>query len=181
MPQITPMLRQSHQPLLLAHSHTWASCQIRKIAGCACAGNAGNVFPRHRGSSDPDMHHGTCVTHVPWCMPGSLTSIFLWSQWRGKHSRHSRRMRKPQFYESVKRPMQTHMSNEYIKRLTELRWTNNDCKLENYHVLLFSNIYRRYEIKQIQLFCGAALYIFKKEIIQEHEKLQTTQSTLTWI
>ena len=22
----------------------WASCQIRKIAGCACAGNAGNVF-----------------------------------------------------------------------------------------------------------------------------------------
>ena len=23
----------------------WASCQIRKFAGCACAGNAGNVFP----------------------------------------------------------------------------------------------------------------------------------------
>ena len=22
---------------------------------------------------DPDMHHGTCVTHVPWYMPGSLT------------------------------------------------------------------------------------------------------------
>ena len=21
--------------------------------------------------SDPDMHHGACVTHVPWCMPGS--------------------------------------------------------------------------------------------------------------
>ena len=20
--------------------------------------------------SDPDMHHDTCVTHVPWCMPG---------------------------------------------------------------------------------------------------------------
>ena len=30
--------------------------------------------------SDPDMHHGTCVTHVPWCMPGSLTSGFLWSR-----------------------------------------------------------------------------------------------------
>ena len=34
-------------------------------------------FPRHRIQreplvSDPDMHHGTCVTHVPWCMPGSL-------------------------------------------------------------------------------------------------------------
>ena len=34
--------------------------------------------------SDPDMHHGTCVTHVPWCMPGSITSGFLWSRRRGK-------------------------------------------------------------------------------------------------
>ena len=33
---------------------------------------------------DPDMHHGTCVTHVSWCMPGSLTGGFLWSRWRGK-------------------------------------------------------------------------------------------------
>ena len=51
------------------------------------------------------MHHGTCVTHVPWCMPGSLTSGFLWSRWRlgrGKRSRHSRRMRNPQFYVSGK-------------------------------------------------------------------------------
>ena len=23
--------------------------------------------------SDPGMHHGTCVTHVPWCMSRSLT------------------------------------------------------------------------------------------------------------
>ena len=35
-------------------------------------------FPCHRLQrkplvSDPDMHHGTCVTHVPWCMSGSLT------------------------------------------------------------------------------------------------------------
>ena len=35
-------------------------------------------FPRHRIQrkllvSDPGMHHGTCVTHVPWCMSGSLT------------------------------------------------------------------------------------------------------------
>ena len=32
--------------------------------------------------SDPDMHHDTCLTHVPCCMPGSLTSGFLWSRWR---------------------------------------------------------------------------------------------------
>ena len=39
-----------------------------------------------------DMHHGTCVTHVQRCMPGSLTSGFLWNRWRGKRFRHSRRM-----------------------------------------------------------------------------------------
>ena len=49
--------------------------------------------------SDPDMHHGTCVMHVPW----SLNSSFFWSQWWGKHSR---RMRNLQFYVSGKRPMQ---------------------------------------------------------------------------
>ena len=52
--------------------------------------------------SDPDMHHGTCVTHVPWCMPGSLASGFLWSRWQGKRSRYFRRMRNPQFYVSGK-------------------------------------------------------------------------------
>ena len=56
----------------------WASYQIRKIAGCACAWNAGNVSPHRRFQrkpivSDPSMHHGTRVTHVPWCMSGSLT------------------------------------------------------------------------------------------------------------
>ena len=57
------------------------------------------------GGSDPDMHHGTCVTHVPWCMSGSLTSGFLRSRWRRKRSRHSRRMRSTQFNISGKRPM----------------------------------------------------------------------------
>ena len=48
--------------------------------------------------SDPDIHHGTC-------MPGLLTSGFLWSPWWGKRSRHSRRMRNRQFYVPGKRPM----------------------------------------------------------------------------
>ena len=59
--------------------------------------------------SDPDMHHGTCVTDVPWCMPGSLSSDFLWSRWRGKRSRYSRRMHNPQFCVSGKRPMPMHV------------------------------------------------------------------------
>ena len=55
--------------------------------------------------SDPGMHHGTCVTHVSWCMPGSLTSSFIWNRWWGKCSRHSRRIRHAQFYVSGKRFM----------------------------------------------------------------------------
>ena len=63
------------------------------------------TFPPPQRVSVPDMHHGTCVTHVAWCMAGSLTSDSLWSRWRGKRSRHSRRMRNPQFCVSNKRPM----------------------------------------------------------------------------
>ena len=55
--------------------------------------------------SDPDMHHGTCVTHVLWRMLGLLTSGILWSRWQGKRSRHSRHMRNQQFYLSGKRPI----------------------------------------------------------------------------
>ena len=65
-------------------------------------GMPGTLSPPPR-VSDPDMHHGACVTHVPWCMPGSLTRGFLWCQWQGKRSRHSRRMRNPQFYVPGKR------------------------------------------------------------------------------
>ena len=61
---------------------------------------------------DPDKHHGTCVTHVPWCMPGSITSGFLWSRWRGKHFRHSRRMRIPQLSVSGKRPIDSALACE---------------------------------------------------------------------
>ena len=83
--QVLSMLTSNHWKfeqhiilLFILHRRPWASYQIRKIAGCACAGNAGNVFPRRRFQrkplvSDPGMHHGTCVTHVPWCMSGSRT------------------------------------------------------------------------------------------------------------
>ena len=61
----------------------WASCQIRKIAGAHAPGMPGTFSPSPQ-VSDPDMHHDTCVTHVPWCMPGSLTSGFLWNRQWGK-------------------------------------------------------------------------------------------------
>ena len=61
----------------------WASYQIRKIAGAHAPGMLG-TFSLPPRVSDPDMHHGTCVTHVPWYMPGSLTGGFLWIRRRGK-------------------------------------------------------------------------------------------------
>ena len=92
------------------HWWVWASYQMRNIDGCPCAGNAGNVFSRHRLQrkplvSDPGMHHGTCVTNVPWCMSGSLTL-----RWRWRRSRHSRRVHNPQFYVFGKRPMGTQIA-----------------------------------------------------------------------
>ena len=63
------------------------------------------TFPLPPWVSDCDMHHGTCMMHVPWCMSGSLTSGLIRSRWRGKRSQHSRRMRNPQFYVSGKRPI----------------------------------------------------------------------------
>ena len=36
-------------------------------------GMPGTFSPPPR-DSDPDMHQGTCVAHMAWCMPGSLTS-----------------------------------------------------------------------------------------------------------
>ena len=63
------------------------------------------TFSPPLGVSDPVLHHGTGVNHVPWCMSGSLTCGLLWSRWWGKRSRHSRRMHNPQFYVSGKRPM----------------------------------------------------------------------------
>ena len=71
--------------------------------------------------SDPDMHHGTRVTHVPWCMPGSLTSGYLWSRRRGKRSRHCRRIRNPQFNVSGKRPI-GHLATNFSGT-----WMNMKC------------------------------------------------------
>ena len=69
--------------ILASHFIAWASCQIRKIASAHAPGMPGTFSPSLQ-VSDPDMHHGTCVTHVPWCMAGSLTSGFLWNWRRGE-------------------------------------------------------------------------------------------------
>ena len=63
------------------------------------------AFSPTRGLAIPTYITARAVTHVPWCMLGSLTSCFLWSRWRRKGSQHSWRMCNPLFYVSGKRPM----------------------------------------------------------------------------
>ena len=96
------------------HIYRYSSLPQFKIVMClvrylklkvAHAPGMPRTFSQPKRVSDPDMHHGTCVTDLPWCMPGSLNSGFLWSRWRGKRFRHSRPMRYSQFNVSVKRPM----------------------------------------------------------------------------
>ena len=43
--------------------NAWASCQIRKIAGCACAGNTGNVFPATAGKRSRHACTGNIYMH----------------------------------------------------------------------------------------------------------------------
>ena len=82
----------------------WASCQLPKILGCACARHAGNVFPytagwrswhasRHVRDARAVMHAGIANKRFP------LKSV------AGKRSRHSRRMPNPLFCVSGKRPI----------------------------------------------------------------------------
>ena len=86
-----------HQSLVDSpHKGQWSEALMFSLICGDAPGMPGTFSPPTR-VSDPDMHHGTCVTHVPWCIPGSLTSGFLWSLWRGKRSRHSRCMRNPNF------------------------------------------------------------------------------------
>ena len=120
----------------------WASCQIRKIAYAHAPGMPGTFSPPP-WVSDPDMHHGTCVTHVPWCMPGSLTSSFLWIRRRGKRSRHSRRMRNLQFYISGKRPMTTSWPLSNIK---DYHRPDTKCTLRNMNHLTYLSRWSQHSV-----------------------------------
>ena len=82
----------------------WASCQIQKIVGCACAGDAGNAFLSTTSKETTSywtrhaswhVRHARAVMHVRIDNP----------RCREKRSRHSRRMRNPCFYVSDKRPI----------------------------------------------------------------------------
>ena len=136
--------------------------------------------------SNPDMHHGTCVTHVPWCMPGSITDGFLRSRRRGKRSRHSRRMRNPQSYVSgweahrdmSSCPFQTkiaHMNlyiyiiNSELIKLQSLSWGILSLLLQTAFIFFFSIMYilcKCYSIFGIHVFVYYVVYATWKPAIK---------------
>ena len=61
--------------MIVHFTHAWASYQIRKFADCACAGNAGNVFPASAGWRS--RHASRHVRDVRAVMSASLTSGFF--------------------------------------------------------------------------------------------------------
>ena len=116
-----------------------------KLRVAHAPGMPGTFSPPPR-VSDPDMHHGTCVRHVPWCMPGSLTRGFLWSHWRGKRSRHSRRMRNPQTCVYGKRSMG--VVSHLIDMRRRWRWLKWGCKYRN-----ILDVYRNFQIAICSILC----------------------------
>ena len=112
-------------------------------------------FPHHRLQrkplvSDPDMHHGTCVTHVPWCM-----SVSLNRDSGGKRSRHSRRMRNQQFYVSGKRPMYVFI--RYLLRMVS-------CHVFDICLQAFFHAWRRIYLKVDSHALCTQWYITKRHV-----------------
>ena len=102
-----------------------------------------------------------CVTHVPWCMPGSLTSGFLSCQWREKRSRHSRRMRNPQFYESGKRSM-SHPKCEVWSWLFEVNQSNYMYRLNTDSIIACHSTVRNIVSYSMNRFKATPNYTFEE-------------------
>ena len=77
----------------------WTSDQIRKIARCACAGNA---FPPPISKETISLRSRNASRHVRYARAMMHIEI-AYPRWWVKRSRHSRSMRNLQFYVSGKR------------------------------------------------------------------------------
>ena len=69
--------------LSAANSVVWECGPIARYVKLRTA-HVPRMFSPPPRLSNPGMHHGTCVMHTSWCMPGSLTSGSFWSRWRAK-------------------------------------------------------------------------------------------------
>ena len=116
----------------------YVNCGLRMRRECR------ERFPRHRLQrkplvKDPDMHHARTVMHVGIVNP----------RWRGKRSRHSRRMRHPQYYVSGKKPVNKtgHIHLYTTKHRYEIKF-NICCQSSNLVYCIYSNTCGRQYIGQ---------------------------------
>ena len=58
---------------IITIKHTTGLLRYVKLRVVHAPGMPG-TFSQPPRVSDPNMHQGTCETHMPWCMPGSLTN-----------------------------------------------------------------------------------------------------------
>ena len=77
---------------------------MRETGASACAGNAGNVSPPPTSKETASKRSRHASRHVRYARAMLHVGI-AYPRGRGKRSRHSRCMRNPQFYASVKRPI----------------------------------------------------------------------------
>ena len=65
----------------------WASCQIHNIVGCACAGNAGNVFPTTAGKRSRHVsrhvHDARAALHAEIAFLGLEMNDLSSIMWQG--------------------------------------------------------------------------------------------------
>ena len=131
-------------------------------------------LPRHRFQrkplvNDPGMHHGTCVTHVRWCMSGSLIR-----RWREKCSRHSRRMRNPQFCVSGNRAHRANSAEVSWRQYVFSPWTFLPAQCEDHLALTWLHIQYPYWSKYIiHLFTDTHAY-FQTAIASAQQPPQNT-------
>ena len=101
----------------------WASCQIRKIEGCACAGNAGKDSPRRRIRRNTARASRTCRDACRNRLPTVAGKTFP------AFPAHAH----PQFYLSGKRPMGTnvnmHRYSTWVRTLSNRRQTISRIKM----------------------------------------------------
>ena len=101
---------------------SWASYQIRKIAGCACAGNDRSVSPRRQFQRKPlTSDPKNASRHVRDARAVMYVGI-AYPRWRGKRSRHSRRMRTINFVYLARGPCIT--ATYSYKQFRECGWLN---------------------------------------------------------
>ena len=114
-----------------SHTTQWASYQISKTVGCACAGIAGNVFPVSDFKGDHTLAIPPCITALAsrTCRDSCRDRLPVVA---GKMFPAVPAHAQPQFYVSGKRPMATRTVRQSINLMTG---ENLQSDMDSFHDL----------------------------------------------